>query len=217
MLLRDIVKHGRRTRLVPGTTNFDSKDAGADMKEKIAAEINGGTWSLNPDAGIRTASPTSDTAGAEGEAPAVSADGQEAQQTDGAVSAETITEEDITDYIFGKHPDVKGIYATNGEAVRLALDVMERYEKELALIGYDADADEIEALQNGQADALVVQNPFGMGYAAVIAAARAALSMGNEAVVDTGYFWLTKEKLEDDSIQKMLYAKGSSSRRFRWI
>ena len=35
MLLRDIVKHGRRTRLVPGTTNFDSKDAGADMKEKI--------------------------------------------------------------------------------------------------------------------------------------------------------------------------------------
>ncbi|MCI9340614.1 MAG: hypothetical protein HFG94_08185, partial [Dorea sp.] len=88
---------------------------------------------------------------------------------------------------------------------------------ELALIGYDADADEIEALQNGRADALVVQNPFGMGYAAVIAAARAALSMGNEAVVDTGYFWLTKENLEDDSIQKMLYAKGSSPRRFRWI
>lgn len=200
-------------------------DGMADMKEKIAAEINGGTWSLNPDAGIRTASPISDTAGAEGEDPAVSADGQEAQQTDGqeaqqtdgAVSAETITEEDITDYIFGKHPDVKGIYATNGEAVRLALDVMERYEKELALIGYDADADEIEALRNGRADALLVQNPFGMGYAAVIAAARAALSMGNEAVVDTGYFWLTKENLEDDSIQKMLYAEGSSPRRFRWI
>ena len=64
---------------------------------------------------------------------------------------------------------------------------------------------EIDALADGKVDALVLQNPFGMGYAAVIASARAALSMGNEAVVDTGYVWITKKNLEEEGIQKLLY------------
>ena len=52
---------------------------------------------------------------------------------------------------------------------------------------------------------LVVQNPFGMGYAAVVSAARAILGIGNEAVVDTGYVWVTRDNLDTDSIQKVLY------------
>ena len=44
-----------------------------------------------------------------------------------------------------------------------------------------------------------------MGYATVVAAARAALDMGNEAFVNTGYTWVTADNLEDESIQKMLY------------
>ena len=60
-------------------------------------------------------------------------------------------------------------------------------------------------LSEGKVDALVMQNPFGMGYATIIAAARAALSMGNEAVVDTGYTWLTRDNLEDETIQKLMY------------
>ena len=44
-----------------------------------------------------------------------------------------------------------------------------------------------------------------MGYATVIAAARAALKMGNEAVVDTGYTWVTKKNLKDENVAKMLY------------
>ncbi len=35
LILRDIVKRGGRTPPVPETMNFDSRDAGADMKEKI--------------------------------------------------------------------------------------------------------------------------------------------------------------------------------------
>ena len=259
----------------------------AEMKEKIAAEINAGTWSLNPDEGVRTASGTESGAdgsrqdgaantsgradgrgqdgaantsgradgsgqdgasgmsgseqngqtGTSGTASDVQAgnaqtgtpaseDGQDtaaaggvqgAEPVDGAVTADMITEEDVTDYIFGRHPEAKGIYATNGEAVRFALDAVEHGETKIPIIGYDADEDEIEALKDGRVEALIVQNPFGMGYAAVIASARAALSMGNEAVVDTGYFWLTRKNLEDDSIQKILYAESRPSGRFRWI
>lgn len=37
------------------------------------------------------------------------------------------------------------------------------------------------------------------------AAARSALSMGNESVVDTGYTWITKSNLNDNEVKKMLY------------
>ncbi len=122
------------------------------------------------------------------------------------ILSEDITEEEIMDYIFEKHPDLKGFYATSGDGVKLLLDTVERLEKEnLTIIGYDADEEELEALENGKITALLVQNPFGMGYASVIASARAALSMGNEAYIDTGSVWVTKENLDKEEIQKMLY------------
>lgn len=119
---------------------------------------------------------------------------------------EAVTRENMIDYILKKHPNVKGIYATNGETVINVTDGLERQQMEgVAVIGYDADEDEIKALQEGKVDGLVVQNPFGMGYASVIAASRAALQMGNEAQIDTGYIWVTKDNLEDASVQEMLY------------
>lgn len=131
--------------------------------------------------------------------------GQSGEEDQEEVTADMISEEDVMDYILEKHPDAAGIYATNGDAVRLALETLARNKKKAHVVGYDANASELEALKEGKIDALVLQNPFGMGYAAVIASARAALSMGNEAVVDTGYTWLTKKNLEDENIQKLLY------------
>ena len=81
---------------------------------------------------------------------------------------------------------------------------MERSE-EIALVGFDAGKEQLEALESGEIDGLVVQNPFGMGYATVVAAARTILEIGNEAVVDTGYTWVDKENMEDGSVQMMLY------------
>ena len=46
-----------------------------------------------------------------------------------------------------------------------------------------------------------MQNPFGMGYATVVAAARVALEIGNEATVDTGYVWVDKENMDDPDVK----------------
>ena len=72
-------------------------------------------------------------------------------------------------------------------------------------MGFDAGKEQIGALEDGSIDGLVVQNPFGMGYATVVAAARTALEIGNEAVVDTGYTWVDLSNLEDENVQAMLY------------
>lgn len=119
--------------------------------------------------------------------------------------ADMLPEEEVIDYLFEKHPEVKGVYATNGEAVKMAVEAVKRNDSEASIIGFDGDKEEIDALKEGKVEALVLQNPFGMGYAAVIASARAALSMGNEAVVDTGYVWITQKNLEEEGIQRLLY------------
>ena len=85
-------------------------------------------------------------------------------------------------------------------------EALARAEKEdVTVVGYDGDKEELEALESGAVDGLVVQNPFGMGYASVVATARAALSIGNEAYIDTGAAWVTKENLETPEISGWLY------------
>lgn len=152
------------------------------MQKTVAAEINTGTYARTSDgdAKLRTG--------------------------DAKVAPDSITEDDIMDYFLQKHPDVSGCFATNATAVKSVVSAMDRTKRDnIMVVGYDADKEEIDMLKNGKIDGLVIQNPFGMGYASVIAAARAALSMGNEAVVDTGYTWVTKNTLNEYDTKLMLY------------
>lgn len=122
------------------------------------------------------------------------------------LTAESISKTDVVDYILTKYPDVKGCYATNSATTQLLAEGLERKEMhDVFVIGYDAGDDQLQALRDGKIDGLIVQNPFGMGYAAVIACARAGISIGNEAFVNTGYTWVTKENMETENVQKMLY------------
>ncbi len=178
----------------------------SDMQERIAAEMNGVNENNenenDENGGIEPAEAVgTETAGENGEG----GEKDEALADGEAIAADTISEEDAIDYLFEKHPEIKGIYATNGDAVKRALETLERNEAEARIVGFDADKEELEAIKDGRVEGLVLQNPFGMGYAAVIASARAALSMGNEAVVDTGYVWITRKNLEEEGIQKLLY------------
>ena len=121
------------------------------------------------------------------------------------VTADSITEDQVVDYILAKHPNITGCFAANGDSVKLAVDGLERnkMEKKVKVIGFDANDDEIQDLKDGKVNGLIVQNPFVMGYATVVA----SLNMGNEAVVNTGYTWVTKKNLKTDEVQKILYSK----------
>lgn len=125
-----------------------------------------------------------------------------------------ISDEEAIQYYMKKY-EIKGIFGTNPEATQLGLKAIEALENvdeetegqedEIVLMGFDAGTDQITALKEGKIKGLVVQNPFGIGYASVIAAARTDLEIGNEAVVHTGYVWVTANNMEEESIQKMLY------------
>lgn len=76
---------------------------------------------------------------------------------------------------------------------------------EIVLMGFDMSKEQLKALEEGEISGLVVQNPFGIGYASVVAAARTVLQAGNEAQVSTGYLWVTQDNMNEKSIKRMLY------------
>lgn len=112
-------------------------------------------------------------------------------QEKGIENPEEITGEEALDYIIEKHPNVTGCFVADASVILQVTEALERAEKkETFVVGYDGGEDEIEALENGAVDGLMVQNPYGMGYASIVASARAALSMGNEAYINTGAEWV---------------------------
>ena len=126
------------------------------------------------------------------------------QVNDGAAK---MSDEDAIQYYMEKHPDLKGCIATNETVTQLAIKTLDQIdtEKHITLVGFDAGKDQVNALKDGKVDGLIVQNPFGMGYATVVAAARTVLEIGNEAEVNTGYVWVTADNMNDDTITPFLY------------
>lgn len=123
------------------------------------------------------------------------------------ISPDSLTDEDVILYYLEKHPNLKGCFGTNVTATQLGLSSLKKADRldDVVLMGFDGGKEQIEALKAEEIKGLVIQNPFGIGYASVIAASRTILEIGNEAVVDTGYIWVTKDNLEEESIQNMLY------------
>ena len=120
--------------------------------------------------------------------------------------AENITQENVVAYVLEKNPNLKGIYTTNLDTTQLVAGVLKDLKKtDLKFVGFDGGEEQMELLENGMLDGLIVQNPFAMGYATVVAAARVALGLGNESVVDSGYTWVTPDNMTTKEIEKMLY------------
>ena len=118
------------------------------------------------------------------------------------IQAESLTQEDVIKYILEQHPNLKGICAMNLSATKLVTEVD---RDDLSVVGFDGGNDQMKLLKEGKVNGLIVQNPYGMGYATVVAAVRDVLGLGNEAVIDSGYTWVTKDNMDKNAIKRMLY------------
>lgn len=76
------------------------------------------------------------------------------------------------------------------------------------LVGFDSNVETIDALQEGRVDALVVQNPYAMGYLGVESAYKLLSGQdgGLEPVVDTSTQIVDRENLFTMDAQKALFA-----------
>lgn len=116
------------------------------------------------------------------------------------------SQEDVIKYILDTHPNLKAIYTANLDTTQLVTDVLSDYpDRSITCVGFDGGKEQLSLLEDGSLDGLIVQNPYGIGYATVVAAARASLGLGNESYVDSGYIWVTTENMNMTAIAGMLY------------
>jgi ribose transport system substrate-binding protein len=112
----------------------------------------------------------------------------------------------VIEYLLDKHPDLKGIYATNLDATQLVGKTLKKLEKtDLNFVGFDGGKEQVQLLEDGIIKGIIVQNPYAIGYATVVAAARVSLGLANESYVNSGYTWVTLDNMKKKEISSMLY------------
>jgi ribose transport system substrate-binding protein len=76
------------------------------------------------------------------------------------------------------------------------------------MIGFDAADALLRGLEAGRIDALVVQNPYAMGYKGVGCAVAAIKGESVKAKIDTGVELVTKDRLNSPEIRALIGSEG---------
>lgn len=103
------------------------------------------------------------------------------------------------------YPELKGYYCTNEFAANDVLDIVKASGKEISIIGFDAGKKQIGAVKEKTELGTFVQNPYGMGYATVIAGVRADLGLENDKFINTGYQWIDSTNVNSSEYANYLY------------
>lgn len=110
------------------------------------------------------------------------------------------------------NPNLVGIFADNlPMGVGAGRAIAERgIEDQVAVVAFDSDDAEIGYLQEGQIKALVVQNPYRMGYEGVKTAVAVINGETVEKDIDTGVTIVTQENFDTEEVQALLYPELSN-------
>jgi ribose transport system substrate-binding protein len=113
----------------------------------------------------------------------------------------------VTENMLAAHPNLKGIFAASEPGAIGCAEVLEArgLAGTVKLVAFDAATPEIRALDQGTIQALVVQNPFKMGYDGVKTAIRAVRGETVEKQQDTGVAVITKDTMTQPEMEKLLY------------
>jgi ribose transport system substrate-binding protein len=112
----------------------------------------------------------------------------------------------VTSDILTAHPDLNAIFAANEPGVIGAAQAVRQAGKagKVVIVGWDAAPDEVKGVQSGEISALVVQNPFRMGYDSVNAIVKKIRNGTAPQNEDTGVTFVTKANIDDPKVQSLL-------------
>src|SRR5690606_25086303 len=105
----------------------------------------------------------------------------------------------VTEDILTAHPDLDAIFAANEPSVLGAAQALRARgaNGQVVLVGFDASPQQLEGLRDGSIHALIVQDPYRMGYEGV---KQAYAALSGEAVperIDSGSRVVTRDNLDD--------------------
>ena len=198
--------------VVDGPVNTDKvtsyiatdNEAGGRLAMETLIELMGGQGEavvVDAVAGI----PSNDGRGIGAEAAAAEHSGIELLETlRGADQAAALSN---TENMLTANADVAGIFAAYDRGAIGASQALINagLEESVHVVAFDAAADEIQYLENGVIDALIVQQPYEMGRLAVEYINQALAGEEVPQEVATDVVVVTKENMNDPDVHKVLY------------
>ncbi len=102
--------------------------------------------------------------------------------------------------------DIIGFYASNNMCgVAISRVVAERnIGSNLVSVTFDSDPEQVSGLRSGSLDALIVQDPYTLGYEGVKTCVESIEGKTFEKYIPTNVVMVTAENVEDTSIQELL-------------
>jgi len=103
------------------------------------------------------------------------------------------------------HPNLKGIFASaEGDAIALAVAKKETGSKVVG-VGFDSGKKQKDAVKDGTLIGSITQNPVGIGQCAVHSLTKILKGEKVPKVIDTGFYFYTKDNMNDANIAAVLY------------
>ncbi len=107
------------------------------------------------------------------------------------------------------HPDLIGVFAVNEiTGVGAARVLRIRKGRQVKLVAFDAAPAEVQALRDGIINALIVQDPYQMGYRGVLASVDILKMRKVPRKINTPVTVVTQDNLEQPSVQRLLTMLG---------
>jgi ribose transport system substrate-binding protein len=111
----------------------------------------------------------------------------------------------VTENILAGHQDLDGIFASNESSTIGAAQAMRGRAGKIKLVGFDSSPTLLENLSSGLLDSLVIQDPFKMGYQAVMAAVKHLQGEPVTKIVDLEPRLIDRQNLNAPEVQAQLH------------
>lgn len=112
----------------------------------------------------------------------------------------------VTEDMLTAHPDVDSIYGPNESSTYgalLALQARQLAGKKV-FVGFDSSDELVEALKKKEIQALILQNPFNMGYQGVKAIVQHLNGEEVDKRIDTGVYLITPDNMDEPENKNLL-------------
>jgi ribose transport system substrate-binding protein len=111
-----------------------------------------------------------------------------------------------TENVLSAHPDLKGVFADNESSSMGAVQALKsRQARQVKMVAFDASEALVKDLREGWIDALVVQDPFKMGYESARAIGQKLRGEAPLAKLDSGARLILSQQLDDEATRSFLF------------
>lgn len=112
----------------------------------------------------------------------------------------------VSENILTAHPELNALFASNESSTMGAAQALRgRHGSKVKLVGFDAAPTLLDDLRSGLIDSLVVQDPFKMGYEAVIAAVKKLDGQAVAKIEDLEPRLVDLQNLDQPDVQAQLH------------